>query len=466
MVAEPSGCIRPSGRVLRAQCPVSSEQTRAEATRPDEVEAAADGTKDAQQRVVRAIGARVLCELFGSEDRPLPSLYALLDARLRACRPAHGDLRALAPCDEVNLALGRMVAIIQGDYGIDTDGALASRELEHAVRVALVQQIRSEPGLRERAQRLRRVAGLAEAAMEQHYSGELLAQLQAARTPFVSQPAGALRTALLERCLIKFPYMRNYRLLTATELRLLEHPAPPLLLRAAHCQRLSPAQRQRLEAELLQLRRLAVRDHHPVPWHTQTVAVCGAGPLPVTGLMLHTWTGARVSLYERNHAAVEVSRALVAELERLQVLEAGAVQVIEGDVALLTPRAEVVVVASLVDNAAKLQLVEHLREASAQSGLTALLLRSASSICAELAYEPVDTLRFSDPSLPFCGESASVSDLTARTERLVSSAREVLNDTELYRPLHRLRAQSATAGWLRDLLAQLRAATPPREDVL
>jgi len=461
MVGEPGGCIRPAGRmVLRAQGPVGSEQTRAEATRQIEVEleVGPDESADAQQRAVHAICARVLGELFGVASPHARSLYQQLDARLRACRPELGDLRALAPCTEVNLALGRLVAIIQGDYIADTDAGWPKRELEYAVRVALLSRIQSEPRLRERAHRLRSCAGLAETAMEQHYGRVLLEQLEAKRTPYVPQPAGALRTELLERCLVNFPYTRNYRLLTAAELRLLQQPAPPLLIRAAHCQSLSHAQHQRLDAELGQLRRLAINKRQQRPWHKQTIAVCGAGPLPVTGLMLHTMTGARVSLIERDESAVRVSRALIEQLERLQVLDAGAVQVIHGDVATFVPRADVVVVASLVDNAAKLQLVEHLRTAGHASGLSALLLRSASSICAELAYEPVDTLLFSDPSLPFCGESVPATDLEHRAERLVSSATEVLNDTELYRPVQLSGAQPSAVSWLRDLLVQLRAA--------
>lgn len=452
MVSEPGGCIRPAGRVvLRAQSPVGSEQRLADVTR--EITAPAEQPRDARQRAVQTLCARVLEELFGA-----PSLYALLDGRMRACRPERGDLRALAPCSEVNLALGRLVRIIQGDYIAHTDAAWPKRELEHAVRVALLSQIQAEPRLRARAHRLRSCAGLAETAMEQHYSRVLLEQLVSKRSPFVPQPAGAARTALLERCLGDFPYTRNYRLLTAAELRLLQQPAPPLLLRAAHCASLSYAQRQRLEAGLAQLRKLSLRTPAALPFYKQTIAVCGAGPLPVTGLMLHTLTGARVSLIERDDSAVQLSRALVEQLERLQVLEPEAVQVVHGDVAMLVPRAEVVVVASLVDNAAKLALVEHLRAAGQASGLCSLLLRSASSICAELAYEPVDTLMFSDPSLPFCGESVPATELAPRAERLVSSATEVLNDTELYRPVQLAGAEPSAVSWLRDLLMQLRAA--------
>lgn len=458
MVSEPSGSFRPAGAgELRADRRVTGEQTRAEAT----IEIAADERRDAQACAAQRISARVCNELFGSanprSDSALPSLYALLDARLRACDPARADLRALAPCEEVDLALGRLVAIIQGDYAAHSEDSWPNQELEQAVRVALLRQIQSDPGLRMRAHRLRSCAGLAETAMEQHFSRALLEQLTSVRRPFVQQPVGALRTELLERCLAKFPYTRNYRLLTAAELRLLQHPAPPLLLRTAHVRSLSRAQRQRLEAELAQLRLLGAR-RPALPWHEQTIAVCGAGPLPVSGLMLHTLTGARVSLIERDHSAAMLSRALIGQLERLQVLDAGAVRVVEADVAELTPRAHVVLVASLVDDAAKQQLVRRLRAAGGETGLHALLMRSASSLCAELAYEPVDTLRYSDPSLPFCGESVPASDVVQRVERLVCSAKEVLNDTELYRPVQLASAPAKHVSWLRDLIAQLRAA--------
>jgi hypothetical protein len=65
---------------------------------------------------------------------------------------------------------------------------------------------------------------------------------------------------------------------------------------------------------------------------------------------------------------------------------------------------------------------------------------------------------FSDPSLPFCGESVPGTELAPRAERLVSSAAEVLNDTELYRPVQLAGAQPSAVSWLRDLLVQLRAA--------
>ncbi|HET8937142.1 MAG TPA: hypothetical protein VFN67_27060 [Polyangiales bacterium] len=455
MVSEPSGCFRPAGAgELRSPRIASAEQTRAEAT----IDLPADQRRDAQAHAAQVICARVLGELFGSASRrvntALPSLYALLDARLRACDPARGDLRALAPCPEVDLALGRLVAIIQGDFAAQADDTWPNQALEQAVRVALVQQIQADPALRQRAHRLRSCAGLAETAMEQHFSRALIAELAAVQRPYVLAPAGALRTDLLERCLVNFPYMRNYLLLTAAELRLLQHPAPALLLRTPHVQALSRAQRQRFEVELAQLRLLSAR-HTTVAWHKQTFAVCGAGPLPVTGLMMHTLTGARVSLIERDATAVSVSRALIEQLERLQVLEAGAVRVVHADVAELTPRADVVLVASLVDDAAKLQLVQRLREAP---GLQAVLLRSASSLCAELAYEPVDTLRYSDPSLPFCGESVPASDVLPRPERLLCSAKEVLNNTELYRPVQLSAAPISDVSWLRELLSQLRAA--------
>lgn len=414
------------------------DRVSAELTLAESIDAQAH--YDARKATAQALSGRVLDELFGSH-----SIHDALDARLRACDTARSDLRALAPCVEVNALLGRVVSIIQGDYGAPPPDP----ETELLVRIALEQQIAAEPLLRERAGRIRRSAAVAETAMEQHYSRTLCAELQAVREPFSPQVAGRLRTALLERCLINFPYTRNYRLLTLAELRLLQHPAPPLLLRAAHAARLPLAQRQRFEIELAKLRARAARGTALGCEHT--VAVCGSGPLPLSGLMLHTFTDARVQLIERDTSAVAQSRALIAELERLQIIAAGKVEVVHADLAEHTPRAHVVLVASLVDNTVKQQLVQRLR---ASDTLHALLLRSASSLCAELAYEPVDTLQLTDPSLPFCGEQVPATDVQHRSEHLVCSAREVLNNTELYRPLP-LGAADATR-WLQELLCQLR----------
>jgi hypothetical protein len=90
-----------------------------------------------------------------------------------------------------------------------------------------------------------------------------------------------------------------------------------------------------------------------------------------------------------------------------------------------------------------------------------VLARSAGALCAELAYEPLDTLLISEICLPFCGEQAPLSQRgpSARVaaEQLLFSPREVLNSTELFRPLPLTAAQRAALGWLGALRARLRA---------
>src|SRR5262245_57244684 len=69
--------------------------------------------RESERDAAEALCSRVLEELWGAGAS---SIVIALDARLRACDPERGDLRALAPCAEVDSLLRRVVSIIQGDY--------------------------------------------------------------------------------------------------------------------------------------------------------------------------------------------------------------------------------------------------------------------------------------------------------------------------------------------------------------
>jgi hypothetical protein len=178
--------------------------------------------------------------------------------------------------------------------------------------------------------------------------------------------------------------------------------------------------------------------------------------------MLHAWTGARVTLIDQDERCVEQARLLCFELERLRVLDEGAVSVLACDAADVpawhdTPH-DAALVASLVPHAAKLRLA---RAFSAADGCStpALLVRSAQGLCAELAYEPVDTHEVGSASLPFCGESVPAHQVVDGLDPLRAAQRgatspssrelvaiahpSVLNTTELYRALTFSDAQRA-----------------------
>lgn len=170
----------------------------------------------------------------------------------------------------------------------------------------------------------------------------------------------------------------------------------------------------------------------------------------MTGLALHALTGAHMTLIDIDPHSAARAEALVRELERLHVLDRGAVQVLVADAA--DPSAwgrdsDVVLVASLVPLDAKQALMHMLPAVSGRRPVD-VLLRSAAGLCAELIYEPVPTAALSSLGLPYCGESVPAHLITAGLTALVAAVRgatspssselkvtaheSVLNTTELY----------------------------------
>jgi hypothetical protein len=444
--------------------------------------AVVDGATYDPARSIAGTAARLLGELFGwqfapqvpARERPPRVLFDVLAPRREACDPARGDLRALAPCPEVNQCLQRLVAIVQGaDFpACSADPHLAYFPVQ--LQRELVRRIREEPALRQRAHTLRATAALAETALEHHYSGLLLAQLSSQRQPEALAPIGSARTQALADCLREFPYTQNYQQLLAAEASLLSRPAPALLLRDRDVWALPLAARRAFQLERDKLRMLASKSAKATATSLRetTIAVCGCGPLPISGLMLHTFTGANVLLVDRDTRSVEAASVWVRELERLRVLEPGAVRVVQapveqiawagaaathdaaGAAAVASLACDIVLIASLVDHGAKQQLARRLRHSATAEHATTphtLLLRSAAGLCADLAYEAVDTHAINHLSLPFCGESMPRSQLwpgleaasaasrgittDTSSELLVIAHRNVLNTTELYRRL-------------------------------
>lgn len=403
------------------------------------------------------------------------SIFAALWPRYRACRPSARDHAALAPSPELDRCLGRLVEFLRFERlapaSARAKGGARSvaeqRELELRVSQQLIERIQADPRLAEQARVIRTSAALAEKAMEEHYGARWLASLCSRPIPahgHFSLAAGAQRTQRLLTWLGDFPYGPSYARLIEAELSLLALPAEPLLFRDRALFGVEPAVRHTLEA---------IRSELALWWRTATptrslrdgtIAVCGCGPLPLTGLMLHTETDCSVVLIDRDPESARTAARIVEELTRLTLLRPGAVTVCCADVATLrfvTPDAraeadaqtiacDVILVASLVDHDAKLRLAQRLCDEPASASI-ALLLRSAASLCAELAYEPVDTARLSSLALPFSGESIPeylvFSQLDAESaarygvtgsetrERRVTAHRSVLNTTELYRRL-------------------------------
>ncbi len=336
----------------------------------------------------------VLDGLLGpAEARPStgPSIYhALVEHRDRYAN--HGDVRALAPHPALNAQLGRMVSILQGEGFGPNEASFGT-----AVDRAMARRVDGCPTLARRATELRQIAKDAEAEMERHFSTRWIERLSDATW-------SASRGGSLFELMSDFPYRDGYLELVQAEAKLLNDP--------------------------------------------QRIVFGGGGPLPISGLLLASITGAEVVLVDSDAEAAQRSSRLIRGLEARGLMAFGQVEVRHGELAEipLTEPCSGIVVASLVDTDAKLKLAHRLVASSGPR--PPLVLRSAIGMCGRIAYHAIPRDAVIATGLTYGGELVPsnhvVSDLdpltaqrfdvrTDRSETLlgvVSSS--VLNSTELY----------------------------------
>ena len=180
------------------------------------------------------------------------------------------------------------------------------------------------------------------------------------------------------------------------------------------------------------------------------VVVGGAGPAPLTGLLLHAKLGVPITLVDSDADAVGISTALVQRLVEHNVVAEGAIEVCQADVADAPTLSDndAILVACLVDEAAKLRLAR--RIAGRGSSGPRVLLRSARGLCARLAYTAVPQSLVEEAGLALVGrivprtqiiqglppdEAAQFGVLTDLDPKVLAVAPPtVLNVTEVYRP--------------------------------
>ncbi|MEM9562716.1 MAG: nicotianamine synthase family protein [Actinomycetota bacterium] len=236
-----------------------------------------------------------------------------------------GDPDALAPSPSVNATFGDLVSLLVSP-GVDVD----------AVKQACL-QLEATPHLRRRARAVKRSAAIAETAMERAHARQLL-ELDPVDD---GTPIDRLRSILRD-----YPYLGNYEQLVGSEI------------------------------EAITPRRT------PGP-----VAFCGAGPLPLTGVLWNLSTGESVTLVEKDERAAELARAVVDRLVALGITAPSGLRVVTADAATVPVDGyRVIVVASLVPGPAMTDLAERL-VASADRPL--LAVRSAVGLTARFAYDNV-----------------------------------------------------------------------------
>ena len=336
----------------------------------------------------------LLTILLGPVDRSpgQGSIYAALVERRNKCRPDSGDWRALAPQPEVNSLLGRMVSILQGK-AIDSDELGFST----AVDRAMLQHLNRTPALAGRADALRQISADAETEMERYFSDRWLRHLNG---------LDGLRPApeSLAEIMADFPYYDGYRELVAAEAALLATP--------------------------------------------RRIIFGGGGPLPISGLLLASITGAEVVVVDADAETAARSSQLIRAMEGRRLIPVGQVEVCHADVAdmSLAEPCSGIVVASLVGPDAKIRLAQRL--SGELTSPPPLILRSAIGMCARLAYRPAPRAAVVASGLKFCGELVPAnhiikgldpslgqrfdvrSDLGERLLGVLSAS--VLNSTEIY----------------------------------
>lgn len=358
---------------------------------------------------------------------PRPAIYPTLHDRLE--RLGAGSSHALAPSPPLDRALRRLVELITRHFGIAIAGPPAARDRYHVEVVGrILDRLGADQELAERASTVRRAAAAAEEAMERYY-GLLAVQMldedgpgrdrlteigggEPLGLPWYTTPRldrsseRSRRMAVLRAALGRFPYGRNYEQLTVAELTALQAATPTL----------------------------------------RSVAFCGAGPLPLTGIMLHVLTDAPVTLVEVDVEAAALAGRLVDHLVDLEVVGRGSVEVVLADAASAElGHCDVVIVASLVAQPSMLRLAARLAR-SGGAAPNVLMVRSAAGLVSQFAYEPIAIGAVEALGYRHLGEvaplasvtmSASVDDRRVAVpldspDLLAIADQDVLNRTELF----------------------------------
>lgn len=444
---------------------------------------------------------------FGRQRQRDPSIHDQLKPFFDRCGPLTGNFSALKPSPTVNANLTRLVGHLCRHVGehylpdLETDGVMLKRTVEQerlhvAVIDRFLRRIDDDPILAERATCLKAIAAAAENELEKHFAdlinehieanflpggtqdhykrenlcdqarGQVIEtrelnerELTGLATPILSLDEEArLRIEMAKILLGRFPYMRNYELMLFAELAMLQQPLPPRSCEDGASDADSGSYEYFGSGSGIGSWLGADR----------TMAICGSGPLPLSALFLHLFTGTRIVLIDQAPAAVERSKRLIANLERLEIVAPSALTVHQcnaGEVCFrsrntrpkITPDApsvacDAVMIASLVDPDAKAAIAEHV--GSDPDAPELLIMRSATGLSARLAYDAIPTEALNRDGLAYCGKTLPATQVSTKLDRREAIRRgvacsaspdvlaiahpDVVNTTEIYRRTRRL----------------------------
>ena len=253
-----------------------------------------------------------------------------------------------------------MVGVLQG-----AEVAASNASVGTAVDRLMMKRVDGCATLSARADVLRRISAEAEAEMERYFSKRWLALLT----------ADAVSSLSFDHIVSQFPYHEGYRELVAAEARLLASP--------------------------------------------ERIVFGGGGPLPISGVLLASMTGAEIVLVDADAEASEHASRLIEALETCGFIRQRQLSVLHENLAeiSLDKPCSAIIVASLVDPEAKIRLAERLTKRVAdRSAVPLLILRSAIGMCARLAYRRAPREAVVASGLKYIGEVVPANHVLANVD--------------------------------------------------
>lgn len=302
------------------------------------------------------------------------SIFEELEPLWRQCNEVDEDYSPLQPSERVDENLKALVSIICTRFK-DKEITSDSGAHHYSVVQGLMQRL-EHPSLKEKRQTLCQIAGFAEGEMEKHFNQCINRKIE--QPDFIQHNALSTNATPEEKMqafidvMAPFPYPENYKKIVEAELGLMQRPLDPRFFRTEDVDaesvvdegNLAQIQFKRVQSAASSLMN-AIGTHGSLsrniePFSNKVITFPGSGGLPLTGIMLHIYTGARINLIDIDSGAVSQSRRLIANLENLGIVSEGCLQVIEGDVVDMRyqPREELTA-ASLLDAA---QVRAHMRK--------------------------------------------------------------------------------------------------------
>lgn len=401
----------------------------------------------------------ILYMLFGSLGSPAHSksahmascIYSVLHEKFRACIPEGADYSALGPSPEINTTLTLLVDILCQDFAIYKAVELNREQLPEDFHGRVVQRILDridrDGELLLRANRIKRIAGLAEAEMEKFYCKEITTNLDTLSTRAFNDKLASLESrvpdsfhvgplkvegrikAALMRARVAFeifPYTDNYELMVASELAVVQKH----IMRKHSPEEISLVNMSRKVSHDLSARQES--DERYTSNHEIAFAFCGSGPLPLSGIFLHILTGSPVVLVDCDSYAAQYSRHLIESLERHGVISVSMLRVVQADAVDVPFRrpgkaqdfsrrpqvgpnsgveCDILFLASLLPTSTKLEIARN--TGAINDGSNLMLVRSAKGLTAKFAYDSIPTAKVCKNNWRFMGQLVPARELNS-----------------------------------------------------